>query len=102
MRHLGCLGFHRNCGRIAESLKRHGARGLEYLAITDHSRRLTIAKGLAQKRLFEQLEEIDRLNATLSGITLLNGIEVDILEDGSLDLPDEDPVPARSGGGGCP
>ena len=65
-------------------------RGLEYLAITDHSRRLTMAKGLDPKRLFDQLEEIDRLNATLSGITLLKGIEVDILEDGSLDLPDED------------
>jgi DNA polymerase (family 10) len=66
------------------------ALGLEYLAITDHSRRLTMAKGLDPKRLFEQVEEIDRLNATLSGITLLKGIEVDILEDGSLDLPDED------------
>ncbi|HXH86869.1 MAG TPA: DNA polymerase/3'-5' exonuclease PolX, partial [Nitrospira sp.] len=65
-------------------------RGLEYLAITDHSRRLTMAKGLDPKRLFEQIEEIDRLNATLSGIMLLKGIEVDILEDGSLDLPDED------------
>ena len=66
------------------------ARGLEYLAITDHSRRLTMAKGLDPKRLFEQLEEIDRMNETLSGITVLKGIEVDILEDGSLDLPDED------------
>ncbi|MBH0202340.1 MAG: DNA polymerase/3'-5' exonuclease PolX [Nitrospira sp.] len=66
------------------------ACGLEYLAITDHSRRLTMAKGLDPKRLFEQLEEIDRLNAMLSGITVLKGIEVDILEDGSLDLPDED------------
>lgn len=72
---------------MAEAAK---ACGLEYLAITDHSRRLTMAKGLDPKRLFEQLEEIDRLNATLSGITLLKGIEVDILEDGSLDLPDED------------
>jgi DNA polymerase (family 10) len=66
------------------------AYGLEYLAITDHSRRLTMAKGLDPKRLFKQFEEIDRLNVTLSGITLLKGIEVDILEDGSLDLPDED------------
>jgi len=65
-------------------------RGLEYLAITDHSRRLTMAKGLDPKRLFEQIEEIDRLNATLGGIMLLKGIEVDILEDGSLDLSDED------------
>lgn len=65
-------------------------RGLEYLAITDHSRRLAMAKGLDPKRLLEQLEEIDRLNASSIGITLLKGIEVDILEDGSLDLPDED------------
>lgn len=65
-------------------------RGLEYLAITDHSRRLTMAKGLDTDRLFEQLEEIDRLNASSIGITLLKGIEVDILEDGSLDLPDDD------------
>jgi DNA polymerase (family X) len=75
---------------IREMAEAARARGLEYLAITDHSRRLTMAKGLDPKRLFEQLEEIDRLNATLSGITLLKGIEVDILEDGSLDLPDED------------
>jgi DNA polymerase (family 10) len=66
------------------------ALGLEYLAITDHSKRLTMAKGLDPKRLFEQLEEIDRLNGSSIGITLLKGIEVDILEDGSLDLPDED------------
>lgn len=66
------------------------ARGLEYLAITDHSRRLTMAKGLDSKRLFQQLEEIDRLNASSIGIILLKGIEVDILEDGSLDLPDAD------------
>lgn len=65
-------------------------RCLEYLAITDHSRRLAMAKGLDSKRLFEQLEEIDRLNETAIGITLLKGIEVDILEDGRLDLPDED------------
>jgi DNA polymerase (family 10) len=75
---------------IREMAEAARARGLEYLAITDHSRRLTMAKGLDPKRLFEQLEEIDRLNATLSGITLLKGIEVDILEDGTLDLPDED------------
>ena len=75
---------------IKEMAEAARARGLEYLAITDHSRRLTMAKGLDPKRLFEQLEEIDRLNETLSGITLLKGIEVDILEDGSLDLPDED------------
>lgn len=65
-------------------------RGFEYLAITDHSRRLAMAHGLDPKRMFEQLEEIDRLNDASPGLTILKGIEVDILEDGSLDLSDED------------
>ena len=63
--------------------------GLHYLAITEHSRRLTVAHGLDPLRLARQCDEIDRLNAELDGITLLKGIEVDILEDGSLDLPDD-------------
>ncbi len=62
--------------------------GLKYLAITDHSQRLTVVHGLDKKRLQKQLEEIDKINSKISGITLLKGIEVDILEDGSLDLPD--------------
>ncbi|MCX7184716.1 MAG: DNA polymerase/3'-5' exonuclease PolX [Nitrosospira sp.] len=65
------------------------AYGFEYLAITEHSRRLSVAHGLNPLRLARQCEDIDRLNAELEGITLLKGIEVDILEDGSLDLPDE-------------
>ncbi len=64
------------------------ARGLEYLAITEHSRRLTVARGLTPQRLLAQMDEIDRLNAELKGLMLLKGIEVDILEDGALDLPD--------------
>jgi len=63
-------------------------RGLEYLAITEHSRRLTVAHGLDPARLARQGDRIDRLNARLAGVTLLKGVEVDILEDGSLDLPD--------------
>lgn len=62
-------------------------QGLKYLAITDHSRHLTIAHGLDSNRLLKQIDEIDRLNDELKGITLLKGIEVDILVDGSLDLP---------------
>lgn len=62
--------------------------GLKYIAVTEHSRRLTVARGLDPQRLLKQLDEIDRLNQTLDGITILRGIEVDILEDGSLDLPD--------------
>jgi len=64
------------------------ALGLEYLAITEHSRRIAMAHGLDPQRLAKQMDEIDRLNAELEGITLLKGIEVDILEDGTLDLPD--------------
>jgi DNA polymerase (family 10) len=62
--------------------------GLEYLAITDHSRSLKIAHGLDPKRLETQIDAIDRLNAKLRGVVLLKGVEVDILEDGRLDLPD--------------
>lgn len=63
--------------------------GLNYLAITDHSQHLTVVHGLNSKRLHQQLEEIDRINQKLKGITLLKGIEVDILENGKLDLPDD-------------
>jgi DNA polymerase (family 10) len=75
---------------IKEMVEAARKRGFEYLAITDHSRRLAMAHGLDPKRLFEQLEEIDRLNEASPGLTILKGIEVDILEDGRLDLPDED------------
>jgi DNA polymerase (family 10) len=64
------------------------AAGLQYLAITEHSRHLSVARGLDARRLAKHMEEIDRVNAQLPGVTLLKGIEVDILEDGALDLPD--------------
>ncbi|MDE2365828.1 MAG: DNA polymerase/3'-5' exonuclease PolX [Betaproteobacteria bacterium] len=64
------------------------SNGWEYIAITDHSRRITVAHGLDPLRLARQCTEIDALNEELEGITLLKGIEVDILEDGKLDLPD--------------
>jgi len=63
-------------------------RGYEYLSINDHSRHVTVARGLDEKRLSAQLRTIDRLNARLDGIVILKSIELDILEDGSLDLPD--------------
>jgi DNA polymerase (family 10) len=62
--------------------------GLKYIAITDHSKHLTVAHGLDADRLLAQVDEIDRLNEGLRGITVLKGSEVDILEDGCLDLPD--------------
>ncbi|MFZ5790204.1 MAG: DNA polymerase/3'-5' exonuclease PolX [Pseudomonadota bacterium] len=70
---------------MAEAARRHG---LSYLAVTEHSRRLGIAHGLDARRLGRQIDEIDRLNEKLKGVRLLKGIEVDILENGELDLPD--------------
>ncbi len=65
------------------------ALGHDYVVMTDHSPRLTIAHGLSEERLAEQLDEIDRLNATMAPFRILTGLEVDILVDGSLDLSDE-------------
>jgi len=62
--------------------------GYAYMAITDHSQRVTVAHGLDAKRLAQQIDEIDRLNDKLHGFVVLKGIEVDILADGRLDLPD--------------
>jgi DNA polymerase (family 10) len=64
------------------------ARGFCYIAITDHSRRMTVTHGLDPARLHRQGAEIDRINAELSDIRILKGIEVDIRTDGTLDLPD--------------
>ncbi len=63
--------------------------GLEYLVVTDHSKSLTVANGLSDKRVFARIEEIRKLNKKLKGITLLAGSEVDILSDGTLDYQDD-------------
>jgi len=69
----------------------HAAKelGYEYLAITEHSKSLAIASGLDTKELLAHLDRIDQLNAQLDGLVLLKSSEVDILEDGTLDYPDE-------------
>jgi len=64
------------------------AKGYEYIAVTDHTKHLTIGHGLDEKRLRRQLEEIEHINDELEGITILKSAEVDILSDGTLDLPD--------------
>lgn len=66
-------------------------RGYEYLAITDHSQSLRIANGLSRDRLLAQLDEIETLNLEFAprGLTILSGIEADILQDGSLDCDDD-------------
>lgn len=70
---------------MAEAAK---AMGYEYMALTDHSRRLAMTNGLDPARLARQSAEIDRINRKAAGLTILKGIEVDVLKDGSLDLPD--------------
>jgi putative hydrolase len=63
--------------------------GHEWIALTDHSPRLTVASGLSAERLQEQLELVSRLNAHLAPFRILTGIEVDILDDGALDQRDD-------------
>jgi putative hydrolase len=65
------------------------ALGHEYMVLTDHSPRLTVAHGLSRQRLLEQLDVIAALNEQLAPFRILTGIEVDILEDGSLDQHDD-------------
>jgi putative hydrolase len=63
--------------------------GHEYCALTDHSPRLKVANGLSPERLRKQLDVIDELRETVAPMRILTGIEVDILEDGSLDQEPE-------------
>ena len=65
------------------------ARGHQYLAVSDHTKAVRVAHGLDAKRMRRHMAAIERLSAKLPGIELLRSAEVDILEDGSLDLPDE-------------
>ncbi len=65
------------------------ALGYGYLGITDHSPRITVVHGLDAERLLAQSREMAEVQKQVDGLTLLQGIEVDILEDGSLDLPDQ-------------
>lgn len=83
--HTKATDGHDSLREMALAARDHG---FEYLAITEHSRRLAMVHGLDPTRLLAQMDQIDALNAQLTGITLLKGIEVDILEDGRLDLPD--------------
>jgi putative hydrolase len=63
--------------------------GHEYMVLTDHSPRLTVAKGLSAERLRQQLEVVAALNEEMAPFRILTGIEVDILEDGGLDQEEE-------------
>ena len=79
---------------LADMAAAAAAQGLTYIAITDHGKRVTMAHGLDEKRLRQQWREIDRLNESLAAagrppLVVLKGIEVDMLEKGGLDLPDD-------------
>lgn len=75
---------------IGEMVAAAQARGLEYIAITDHSKRVSVAGGLQPEQVLEQWRAIDELQAELGPtFRVLKGIECDILEDGAMDLPDD-------------
>ncbi len=63
--------------------------GYEYMSVNDHTRHVRVANGMDADRLARQIDEIERLNEELDDIVVLKSAEVDILKDGSLDLPDE-------------
>lgn len=65
------------------------AKGYQYIAITDHSKRVTMANGLDAKRLRAHWKAIEKIQDKVPDIKILKGIECDILEDGSMDLPDD-------------
>jgi len=90
---LGDLHVHTNAsdGRasLTDMAAAARAKGYSYIAITDHSHRLAMAHGLDEARLTRQMHDIDRMNGEQPGLVVLKSIEVDILEDGTLDLPDQ-------------
>lgn len=89
----GDLHMHTNAtdgkASLEEMIAGARARGLEYIAITDHSQRVTMAGGLHAPRLLAQWDEIDRLRERYDDIHILKGLECDILEKGGMDLPDD-------------
>lgn len=74
---------------IEEMVQACRARGYKFMAITDHSQYLKVANGLTKERLREQGKEIERMNEKYPDITILRGIEMDILPDATLDFDDE-------------
>ncbi|MFA5550821.1 MAG: helix-hairpin-helix domain-containing protein, partial [Trueperaceae bacterium] len=74
---------------VEEMLLACAERGYEYMALTDHSKALAMTGGLDEEKLARQWEELDAVTAAHPHVTLLRGLEVDILKDGSLDLSDE-------------
>jgi DNA polymerase (family 10) len=76
-------------GSLEEMIEAARTRGLEYIAITDHSKRVSMARGLDDARLRRQWQEIDLARKRYDDIVILKGVECDILERGGMDLPDD-------------
>jgi DNA polymerase (family 10) len=74
---------------LEEMVEAAKGRGYDYLAITNHTKQVTVARGLDANETRKLFEKIDRLNDKVKGIDILKSAEVDILENGALDLPDE-------------
>lgn len=89
----GDLQMHTTASDGRNSIEEMGAAAkklsYEYIALTDHSKAVTVANGMDEKRTLEQIKKIHAARERVPGIRLLAGIEVDILKDGSLDLDDE-------------
>ncbi len=90
---VGDLHMHTNStdgkATLEEMVEAARARGRQYIAITDHSKRVSMANGMDGPRLLAQWDEIDKLNTKVKGIKVLKGVEVDILERGGLDIEDD-------------
>ncbi len=74
---------------IAEMARAARDRGYAYMALTDHTQSLTIARGLTVEQLWEQAREVAAVNAALAPFRVLHGVELEIRPDGTLDYPDE-------------
>jgi len=89
----GDLQMHTTASDGRNTIEEMGAAakklGYDYIALTDHSKAVTVANGMDEKRTLEQIKKIHAARERVPGIRLLAGIEVDILKDGSLDLDDE-------------
>ena len=75
--------------RIEEIIDEARKRGYQYIAVTDHSKSLGIARGMSKEQLLDQNKKILSFNKRLRGLRLLSGVEMDIKSDGTMDYPDE-------------
>jgi DNA polymerase (family 10) len=74
---------------LEELISTARSRGYQYLAVTDHTKGLGIARGLNEEKIMEQMKELKKVNSRMRGFRVFMGAEVDIRSDSTLDLPDE-------------